>query len=129
MAALGALAAGAVRPALAVTPASTALPSSHAVACPAAKDCIAVGDSLKAGKQQVPFASRWNGSKWTALAVPLPAGATSGEFTAVSCPSPKFCLALGYDEVKSGAPVLAETWNGTKWKLVTAPAPLARLRR
>lgn len=120
VAALGALVTGAIRPALAATSATHLL---NAVACPAAKDCIAVGSSLPAGKATVPLAFRWNGTKWTSLAIPLPAGATSGELLTLSCTSTKYCLALGDDERGTAISVLAEIWNGTKWKAVTGPAP------
>jgi len=85
-----------------------------AVSCPTRTACVAVGqdDLLHRG-----FAEDWNGSSWEVTplppmtAPPMVAGfhAISQAFTAVSCASSHFCMALG--ELVG----LAETWDGTRW--------------
>jgi hypothetical protein len=42
----------------------------------------------------------------------------------VSCPSPRACVAVGL----SVPEVLAESWNGTVWKIMATPKPAARGR-
>src|ERR1700759_1022960 len=59
------------------------------VACPAPRQCMAVGCTLVAtfGNSSTPLAETWNGTAWKAVPVPLPAGATTGGLSAVSCPT------------------------------------------
>lgn len=60
---------------------------------------------------------------WSFQAVPLPAGATHGSLTRVSCPSAANCLAVGY-YFRSGTQLaLAEHWNGSTWSVQATPNP------
>jgi hypothetical protein len=63
----------------------------------------------------------------------LPAGAATSAaagrpgryLTAVSCASKKDCVAVGQTMTAGGKPTppLAESWNGTRWKLLPVPLP------
>jgi hypothetical protein len=58
-------------------------------------------------------------ASWRSVAVPQPQARTSHELNAVSCPTAKFCMAVGASLDASdteGAPV-AETFNGQTWSL------------
>lgn len=97
------------------------------VSCPSSRDCIAVGYSgNSAGTAGIPLAERWNGVGWRVESTPLPAGASVGFLSAVSCASARSCVAVGFfvNRVGAGKP-LAERWNGTRWSIEPVPSPLA----
>src|SRR5205085_124752 len=60
---------------------------------------------------------------WTVQPTPNPAGAVYSYLSAVTCTSPKACLAVGYSSKMAtlGVPV-AERWNGTKWTIQHIPS-------
>jgi hypothetical protein len=88
------------------------------VSCTSATKCIAVGT---AGTSGVPFSISWNGTTWTVRNVDVPPGTHAG-FDSVSCTSGSACIAVGGYESSSGTfPLLAESWNGHRWTLQTAP--------
>lgn len=104
------------------------MPSSllTAVSCATATACMAVG--LNAGY------AFWDGTAWQAgaLVTPVPAAPPPhrGEQTTiagVSCVSASWCLAVGDYSYGAGASqdtgsyrdrILAEAWNGTRWRLL-----------
>lgn len=85
----------------------------YGVSCASPNVCDAVGGWFT--RQQVPFllAEGWNGKTWTLQAVPKPNGAAFALFYAVSCPTPKDCVAVGDD---SDGMVGAQ-WNGHRWSI------------
>lgn len=88
-----------------------------AVSCASADNCTAVGGS----ENQSALAEHWNGKTWRLESVPAltnPASIGYLQLTGVSCPAAKFCVATGS---YNGAVPLAETWNGTKWRLTRLP--------
>jgi hypothetical protein len=88
-----------------------------AVSCASADNCTAVGSS----ESQFALAEHWNGKTWRVEPVPSltnPAKIGYLQLTGVSCPAAKFCVATGSS---NGAIPLAETWNGTKWRLARLP--------
>jgi hypothetical protein len=94
------------------------------VSCPSATACIAVGSSVSRQGGQTALAERWNGTAWTVLSVPRPAGALTYELRAVSCTSASACTAVGSESTSAADQVpLAERWNGTTWAVQTIPAP------
>jgi hypothetical protein len=103
----------------------SATPDLLGVSCPAAGFCAAVGEYQSLGGGQVSMAETWNGSAWTWQPVPVAPGSAGGGLTAVSCTSPRFCEAVGFNvDVTDGTQVtLAATWNGTSWSLQQAPNP------
>jgi hypothetical protein len=69
-----------------------------AVACLDRNDCIAVGASRDGveGAAAESLIDRWNGSTWTEVnlsVLRMPGG--SGVLTALACPTPTWCLAVG----------------------------------
>ena len=102
----------------------------HGVSCSAPTACIAVGafDVLPPGGQlNSTLAERWNGARWSVLPTPRPPDdAGTIEYTAglnaVSCTSPRSCIAVGSFADASGFQVpLAEHWDGSIWTLQATP--------
>jgi hypothetical protein len=95
------------------------------VSCGSATDCIAVGyyDSID-DSIGLPLAARWNGTRWSVQAIPLPSG-ESGELAAVSCTSSVRCTAVGETRLASDtSATLAERWNGHTWTAQSTPDPV-----
>ena len=93
-----------------------------AVSCPTASSCVAVG-TTSAGAQA---AGMWNGRAWRAIPMPaLPSNTNSVTLAGVSCSAPGACLAVGdYWTGVTARPnshsrdlILAEFWNGTRWRI------------
>jgi hypothetical protein len=88
------------------------------------KDCVAVGeDSLSnyPSGYGSELADIWNGKAWTPTQLTTDA---IRSLSAVSCLSPKNCLAVGAwhsPEGGYGGPI-AFTWNGAKWQVPAIPA-------
>jgi hypothetical protein len=61
------------------------------------------------------LAESWNGAAWSLASPKAPSGATSSVLSAVSCPSPGVCTAVGGYTTSRGSSSLAEHWNGTAW--------------
>lgn len=102
------------------------------VSCSSASACIAVGGQSigSQGSFVVTFdtlAERWDGSAWTILTTPNPAGATGGSgLSRVSCTSSTACIAVGdYGPVPAphAGLSLAERWDGSMWTLQPTPNP------
>ena len=100
----------------------------RAVSCPAPSACIAVGSfsvSTSSSSGLRPLAERWDGSAWSVLPVPTPAG--GGALDGVSCSAATACTAVGGSRFSpQGLSVLtlAERWNGTAWSIQPTPTPL-----
>jgi hypothetical protein len=94
------------------------------VSCISATACTAVGSYYDKSGILVTLAESWNGTAWTIQSTPDPSGAESSVLYGVSCASATACTAVGTFENDSGSSVsLAETWNGTAWKVKTTPNP------
>src|SRR4029077_14543018 len=82
-----------------------------AVSCTSGADCTAVGNHFETFSDST-FAEHWNGEAWALETTPDPSRTT--EFTAVSCASPSFCLAVGdYQSIQANIgsdATLAEVW-------------------
>jgi hypothetical protein len=108
-----------IAPAAAATSPTTAV--IDAVSCSATTSCMAVGDY---GARGVSLSMYWNGTGWTALAPPNPAGTLSSYLASVSCTSTSDCVAVGdYTESGTVYQSLSEVWNGKAWSLVLPPQP------
>jgi hypothetical protein len=98
----------------------------NGLACPATGTCVAVGTGRTSFAANGALAESWNASAWTHLATIDPPSATSSSFAAISCADATSCLAVGQYYTGTGisqaAHALAESWNGTTWTLVPAPA-------
>ena len=96
------------------------------VSCVSAKDCLAVGANANGDRGNgSPLAETWNGSRWKQVSVKLPAGASGGILTSVSCKSATYCVAVGYHYDRGGNEyALADAWSGSAWKPAKPPAPV-----
>ncbi len=99
-----------------------------AVSCGAAKACMAVGDSYEGAGTEKPLAERWNGTAWSTVTTPAPAGSKGFVgLTDVACLSPNACFAAGSyaAEVSGGVPASAKTlvegWEGSEWAILSSP--------
>jgi hypothetical protein len=64
-------------------------------------------------------------SPWSVQRIPATGPATpNGVFLAVSCPTAAWCMAVGwYNRTDGTRSPLAETWDGTAWRLASPPNP------
>jgi hypothetical protein len=93
------------------------------IACSSTTACTAVGSYTTTGYVGVPLVMRWNGVTWSPQTTVRPYSASSG-FSAVSCPSPTSCTAVGsYADPNGGWAPLAQHWDGTAWRLALVPKP------
>ena len=97
------------------------------VSCTAPTACIAVGSTTNRAGATVPFAERWNGSRWSIQHVPtLPAGRGDVSYLGgVSCASRSDCTAVGYSGNSAGSSgvALVERWNGVGWSVQRTSRP------
>ena len=95
--------------------------------CTSASACMAVGN-YKIGNGNTgtypPLSEQWDGTSWTALSTPSPAGSVTTTLNGVSCTSAKACTAVGNYYVTGGnTSTLAERWDGTSWTVQPTPNP------
>jgi hypothetical protein len=100
------------------------------VRCIRSSDCWAVGATVTSGGGQLNEALHWNGSTWSQVSVPNPAGTATGDLQAldgVACASSSDCWAVGLygtsvNNVNTFS-TLALHWNGSIWSQVSTPNP------
>jgi hypothetical protein len=81
------------------------------VACASAARCIAIGSS-GVGK---PLIEENTGGGWTIVKVPI-----TGGLSDVTCPSPTYCIAVGFSgSIFAGKPLIVEN-TGSDWTVVPA---------
>jgi hypothetical protein len=99
------------------------------VSCTGPRSCVAVGwYQRKFAGPALTIVETWNGTKWSLVASPNPgAPRYSDSLTSVACMKPTDCVAVGSDQYFSTeyAQTLVETWDGTTWRHVRSPNPLA----
>lgn len=94
------------------------------VSCASATDCDAVGGTTDSAGNQGALAEHWNGTGWTLSTVPTPTGGSSAGLNGISCAAAQACIAVGsYVTSAQTRSVLAETWDGTRWRAQDAPNP------
>ena len=88
-------------------------------------DVWAVGGYGCAGGCPLPLAEHWDGSKWTASSLPVPAGASGARLDAVTGSSPTDIWATGSDlnGFSNYQQSVVEHWNGSAWSVVPSPNP------
>ncbi len=102
----------------------TESPSLVAVACASATSCFAVGDyyypPFPPNAVAVrPLVEHWNGTRWSVMTRPVPAGARDAVLSGVSCHSTTSCFAVGYyARPGAGVQTLVERWNGSRWSVM-----------
>jgi hypothetical protein len=92
------------------------------VSCPAANFCVAVG-GYQVSFAGISIADSWNGKVWKNQSFPAPPGSTTALLTQVSCPSIRFCEAIGtYENLAEQRLPFGASWNGSAWKLQQVPS-------
>jgi streptogramin lyase len=98
----------------------------HRVSCTSATECTAVGSYKNSSGTILTLAERFNGSTWTIQSTPNPSRAREAQLTGVACTSATSCSAVGFARTgpnSSSNMSLAETWNGSEWKIQTTENP------
>jgi hypothetical protein len=87
--------------------------------------CFAVGSLISETGQTRPLIERWNGRGWSVVASPSKPHTIASALVAVSCATPKSCMAVGNSRTSAAPPTvpLVERWNGSKWSVVPTPIP------
>jgi hypothetical protein len=84
----------------------------HAVSCPAATACTAAGDFFGQTSADLTLAQHWDGTAWSVQPTPNP-GRLANQLSAVACPAPASCLAVGTQFKGQGQSfALAERFTG-----------------
>lgn len=91
------------------------------VTCASATNCWAVGSSSTAGVGGQTLVERWNGTSWTLVDAPEPAGATSSSLMGVACAAAADCWAVGTASDGTATRTLIEHWDGSSWTIVESP--------
>jgi hypothetical protein len=107
-------------------------PGLDSVSCVSVTSCVAVGASFAGA-----LVERWDGTSWTVVDSPTPAGSVGASLDGVSCASATDCSAVGASQVATvlgnitevGPAPLAEHWNGISWSVEAEPtgAPFSSL--
>jgi hypothetical protein len=93
----------------------------YGTSCISATFCEFVGESEFS---RFPLAVEFTGAKLEVQNIPSPEGAKEIYLRGVSCTSTKACTAVGGYVNSAGTLVtLAESWNGTEWKVETTANP------
>jgi hypothetical protein len=96
------------------------------VSCWSPSGCFAVGNDSTSFDGVVTFTERWDGTTWSIVPSASPpeiAGKSNdNKLVDVSCPTSKFCFAVGYyltsDELAVYQRPYALQWDGTSWRLL-----------
>jgi hypothetical protein len=92
------------------------------VTCLSTTSCFAVG-LANSGVTPRTLIERWNGTAWSIVASPNPAGATNSWLDDLSCPSAASCFAVGSVKNDTAVHTLIERWNGASWTVSSSPNP------
>ena len=90
----------------------------ESVSCVSESWCIAVGVT-----DDGTLVLSWDGTVWTQMTSPNPAGGSQVLLNEVSCVSESFCVAVGSYELQGTDMTLVLTWNGASWTQATSPSP------
>ena len=106
--------------------------SLSAVSSVSPTDIWAVGSQNTSNGDVAPLIENFNGTSWSVVAAPTPAGASSADFSAVSALASNNVWAVGSSITvnSSGVSVsspLVEHFNGTSWSIQTTPATAGKL--
>lgn len=101
-----------------------------AVTVAAKKNVWAVGHYLNSTGSTLTLTEHWNGSAWSIISSPNPAGATTSALQGVAAVPHEAddedggVWAVGGDTLLNGTSfTLIEHWNGVKWRIVHSPTP------
>ena len=102
-----------------------------AVSAVSPTDIFAVGSQSTSTGVVAPLTEIFNGTSWSVVAAPTPAGSSVAEFTSVSAVASNNVWAVGFslsvvNNVNVSTP-LVEHFNGTSWSIQTTPATGGKL--
>jgi hypothetical protein len=85
---------------------------------------MAIG-TFNSGRITPALSEMYNGGSWVAEPVPAPSHGLNVFANEVSCASPANCLFVGqhWGRRYSASANLAEAWNGSSWRIITATGP------
>ena len=92
----------------------------NAVSCFSSRFCVAVGYTADTRTNQArTLIEFWNGRRWSLRASPNAAGSDFDQLYAVSCASPRFCIAVGraHQSRTKTYQTLIESSNGNSWTI------------
>lgn len=96
----------------------------YGVSCTTWTRCVAVGTRVAGSSAALrPLAEQWTGSRWRVTPVPDPARLPRALLASVSCRSRDNCVAAGYHYGSRGYVLLAEQWNGRRWRIIQSANP------
>jgi hypothetical protein len=93
------------------------------ISCTSTAFCVAVGyGQVTDSTEDTTLVEQWNGTTWSIVPSPN-IGTSYNDLYDVSCTSPTFCMAGGYNDAaqSSSDTTLLEEWNGVSWSVVTSP--------
>jgi hypothetical protein len=97
---------------------------SIAISCPTSTMCMSVSSVPSGYRTTEPTSDVWNGSLWHTVPVSAPRGIEGFGLADVSCPSAKWCVAVGDTTVgDEDDQTLIEYWNGQEWHVMVSPSP------
>lgn len=88
-----------------------------------ASGCVVVGSAVDATNHKVPITETLDGTTWSIIPMPIPAGATDAELHGLSCTGKSSCVAAGSATVGGKAEPLVSRLNAAGWHPRTLPAP------
>ena len=96
----------------------------NAVSCTSSNFCMAVGTYSGGGYEAIDqtLAETWNGTEWSILSTPDAGTNSNNILYGVSCTSPSFCVAVGYDPANVESAMI-EMWDGSSWTLEPSSGP------
>gem|GEM_PF-791275 len=105
-------------------PGGSTVPSElQAVSCTATNFCMATGTYTESTAKNL--AMKWNGTSWSAVAIPINSESKGSALTGVACTSTTWCAAVGYDTISTERKTRGVIWNGTVWTTVGTPNGLS----
>jgi hypothetical protein len=97
------------------------------VACPSARKCVAVGQYNDSSGDYQGLLLTQHRRSWTAITAPVPAHAAANSgaaITAITCPSARRCVAVGYwIDSRGNSHLFLLTMRGSSWTAARAPLP------
>lgn len=94
------------------------------VACPRPDRCFAVGTWVS-GSRTHGLLESWDGTRWTIEQTPVPESSTSSTLSAIDCPGPRGCYAVGaYERGSPTGHAFALAWDGAGWAILPIPEPV-----
>jgi hypothetical protein len=94
-----------------------------AVSCLSSNSCMAAGSFHSSFYNQNHTLAESFTLVWQQQTFTSPGSSIGGSVDDVSCPTTKFCAAIGSFETVSDFETYAETWDGNQWNVTTIPDP------